>query len=82
MESGTKPGHYEISTPLGKGGVGEVWRARDRKFRRAVEIKTLPEEFAKDAARLVRSEREAKLLASLKHVGPQPQTPLKSRRSG
>ena len=53
MESGTKLGHYEIGTPLGKGGMGEVWRARDTKLGREVAIKTLPEEFAKDADRLV-----------------------------
>ena len=52
MESGTKLGHYEISTLLGKGGMGEVWRARDTKLGREVAIKTLPEEFAKDADRL------------------------------
>ena len=44
MESGTKLGHYEISTLLGKGGMGEVWRARDTKLGREVAIKTLPEE--------------------------------------
>ena len=49
MESGTKLGHYEISTLLGKGGMGEVWRARDTKPGREVAVKTLPEEFAKDA---------------------------------
>ena len=67
MQSGTKLGHYEISTLLGKGGMGEVWRARDTKLGREVAIKTLPEEFAKDADRLARFEREAKLLASLNH---------------
>ena len=67
MESDTKLGHYEISTLLGKGGMGEVWRAKDTKLGREVAIKTLPEEFAKDADRLARFEREAKLLASLNH---------------
>ena len=67
MESGTKLGHYEILSLLGKGGMGEVWRARDTKLGREVAIKTLPEEFAKDADRLARFEREAKLLASLNH---------------
>ena len=67
MESGTKLGHYEIGTLLGKGGMGEVWRARDTRLGREVAIKTLPEEFAKNADRLARFEREAKLLASLNH---------------
>ena len=61
MESGTKLGHYEIGTLLGKGGMGEVWRARDTKLGREVAIKTLPEEFARDADRLARFEREAKM---------------------
>ncbi len=60
-------GSYEILSPLGKGGMGEVWRARDSKLGREVAIKTLPEEFAKDEERLTRFEREAKLLASLNH---------------
>ena len=67
MESGTKLGHYEILSALGKGGMGEVWRATDTKLGREVAIKTLPEEFAQDADRLSRFEREAKLLASLNH---------------
>ena len=67
MESGTKLGHYEVISLLGKGGMGEVWRAKDTKLGREVAIKTLPEEFAKDADRLARFEREAKLLASLNH---------------
>ena len=67
MESGTKLGHYEILALLGKGGMGEVWRARDTKLGREVAIKTLPEEFAKDSDRLARFESEAKLLASLNH---------------
>ena len=60
-------GTYEILSPLGKGGMGEVWRARDTKLGREVAIKTLPEEFAQDEERLARFEREAKLLASLNH---------------
>ena len=67
MESGTKLGHYEILSLLGKGGMGEVWKAKDTKLGREVAIKTLPDEFAQDADRLARFEREAKLLASLNH---------------
>ena len=55
MESGSKLGHYEILSALGKGGMGEVWRARDTKLGREVTVKTLPEEFAKAADRAARS---------------------------
>ena len=64
---GKKLAHYEITSELGKGGMGEVWRARDTKLGREVAIKTLPEDFAADAGRLARFEREARLLASLNH---------------
>ena len=63
----TKLGPYEILTPIGKGGMGEVYRARDTKLDRDVAIKVLPEEFAANEERLARFEREAKLLASLNH---------------
>jgi serine/threonine protein kinase len=59
--------HYEITGQLGKGGMGEVYQAKDRKLGRDVAIKVLPEEFAKDADRVARFQREAKLLASLNH---------------
>ena len=59
--------HYEITSQLGKGGMGEVYRAKDSKLGRDVAIKVLPEEFAKDADRVARFQREAKLLASLNH---------------
>jgi serine/threonine protein kinase len=59
--------HYEITSQLGKGGMGEVYRAKDQKLGRDVAIKVLPEEFAKDADRVARFQREAKLLASLNH---------------
>ncbi|HXV59351.1 MAG TPA: protein kinase, partial [Vicinamibacteria bacterium] len=65
----TRLGPYEITVPIGKGGMGEVYRARDTKLDRDVAIKVLPEEFASDAERLARFEREAKLLASLNHPG-------------
>ena len=61
-------GHYEILEPLGAGGMGEVYRARDTKLDRDVAIKVLPEDFASDPDRLARFEREAKLLASLNHA--------------
>ena len=62
-------GPYEIVAPLGAGGMGEVYRARDTKLGRDVAIKVLPPAFAEDAERLARFEREAKVLASLNHSG-------------
>jgi serine/threonine protein kinase len=60
-------GPYEILAPLGVGGMGEVYRARDSKLGRDVAIKVLPEAFARDADRMARFEREAHVLASLNH---------------
>lgn len=60
-------GHYQITNLLGKGGMGEVYRAKDQKLGRDVAIKVLPDEFAKDAHRVARFQREAKVLASLNH---------------
>jgi serine/threonine protein kinase len=60
-------GNFEITSQLGKGGMGEVYQAKDRKLGRDVAIKVLPEEFARDADRVARFQREAKLLASLNH---------------
>ncbi len=59
--------HYEILEPLGAGGMGEVYRARDTKLERDVAIKVLPEDLADDPDRLARLQREAKLLAALNH---------------
>ena len=60
-------GHYEIVSAIGKGGMGEVWKARDTRLEREVAIKTLPETLSSDVDRLARFEREARLLASLNH---------------
>ena len=60
-------GHYQITRQLGKGGMGEVYQAKDEKLGRDVAIKVLPEEFAKDTDRVARFQREATLLASLNH---------------
>ena len=65
--SGTKLGPYEIVSQIGAGGMGEVYRARDPKLGRDVAIKVLPEAFARDAERMARFQREAKVLASLDH---------------
>ncbi len=59
--------NFQCTELLGKGGMGEVYRAKDQKLGRDVAIKVLPEEFAKDADRVARFQREAKLLASLNH---------------
>ena len=67
MESGTQLGHYTISSLIGKGGMGEVYQAKDEKLGRQVAIKVLPEEFAQDTERVARFRREAQLLASLNH---------------
>ncbi|HEX5031772.1 MAG TPA: protein kinase [Candidatus Eisenbacteria bacterium] len=67
MAAGTKIGVYEIQGPLGAGGMGEIYRARDTRLDRTVAIKALPQGFASDPALLARFEREAKLLASLSH---------------
>jgi serine/threonine protein kinase len=67
LASGTRIGNYEVVTPQGAGGMGEVYRARDTRLDRTVAIKSLPPGFAIDPERLARFEREAKLLASLNH---------------
>src|SRR4051812_23404999 len=59
---------YEIVALLGQGGMGTVYRARDKKLKRDVAIKILPDEFARDPRRLDRFQREAEALASLSHV--------------
>src|SRR6516225_10394235 len=64
---GTQLGSLEITALLGKGGMGEVYRARDSKLDRDVAIKVLPESFAQDPDRVARFTREAKTLASLNH---------------
>ncbi|MBP1625481.1 MAG: serine/threonine protein kinase [Acidobacteria bacterium] len=60
-------GHYQITGQIGKGGMGEVYRAKDQKLGREVAVKVLPEEFTSDTDRIARFQREAKLLASLNH---------------
>jgi eukaryotic-like serine/threonine-protein kinase len=61
-------GNFEITSQLGKGGMGEVYRARDTKLNRDVALKVLPSAFAGDAERMARFKREAQLLASLNHT--------------
>src|SRR5580765_4222869 len=67
LAAGTRVGPYEIATPLGTGGMGEVYRARDSRLGREIAIKALPAALAAEPERLARFEREARLLASLSH---------------
>ncbi len=67
IDTGSRLGPYEILSPLGAGGMGEVFRARDTRLGREVALKFLPEGFVDDPERHARFEREAKLLASLNH---------------
>jgi serine/threonine-protein kinase len=67
LAPGTRLGPYEIVAPLGRGGMGEVYRARDPRLGRDVAIKALPAEFARDPERLARFRREAQTLAALSH---------------
>ena len=69
LEVGERLGPYEIRSALGSGGMGEVYRALDPRLGREVAVKILPEELGRDADRLARFEREARLLAALSHSG-------------
>jgi len=62
---GTQLGSYQITTLLGNGGMGEVYRALDTKLKREVAIKILPDEFSRDSHRVSRFQREVEVLASL-----------------
>ncbi len=67
LQPGTRLGSFEVLGPLGAGGMGEVYRARDTRLGRDVAIKVLPESFARDPVRAARFEREARLLAAINH---------------
>ena len=67
IPAGTRVGAYEIVSPLGRGGMGEVYRARDAKLGRDVAIKVLPAAWLTDPDRRARFEREARLLATVNH---------------
>src|SRR5262245_50567941 len=64
---GTKLAHYEITSHLGSGGMGDVYQATDTKLGRSVAIKFLPEAFSHDGERVTRFQREARVLAALNH---------------
>ncbi|MBI3471532.1 MAG: serine/threonine-protein kinase, partial [Candidatus Solibacter usitatus] len=72
LSAGDKLGHYEVLSLLGKGGMGEVWKARDATLKREVALKVLPAAFLADPDRMARFQREAEVLASLDHphIGP------------
>ena len=67
LSPGTRLGHYDVTSLLGEGGMGQVWQATDTQLGRQVALKILPDAFAADPDRLARFEREAKVLASLNH---------------
>ena len=67
LTAGTRLGPYEILAPLGAGGMGEVYRARDAKLHRVVALKVLPAELSRDSERLARFEKEARTASGLNH---------------
>src|SRR5881398_2291472 len=67
LSAGTRLGHYEIVAPLGSGGMGEVYRAKDTKLGREVAIKVLPRHLQQDEDAMARFEREAKVISGLNH---------------
>ena len=67
LSPGTRLGHYDVTSLLGEGGMGQVWQATDTQLNREVALKILPDAFASDPDRLARFKREAQILASLNH---------------
>lgn len=67
MRTGDRVRHFELLAPLGAGGMGQVWRARDTRLKREVALKLLPAELAADAAAMARLRREAELMAAVEH---------------
>jgi serine/threonine protein kinase len=65
LSAGERLGPYEILAPIGAGGMGEVYRAKDTELKREVALKVLPDSFARDPERMARFQREAEVLASL-----------------
>ena len=67
LSAGTSIGHYDVTSLLVEGGMGQVWQATDTQLNRQVALKILPDAFAADPDRLARFTREAQILASLNH---------------
>ena len=67
IQAGSRLGPYELTAPIGAGGMGEVWRGKDTRLDRSVAVKILPAAFAEDEERRQRFEREAKAISSLNH---------------
>src|SRR5438045_4842427 len=67
LAPGTRLGPYEVISPVGAGGMGEVYRAKDTQLKRDVALKVLPSAFANDPERMARFRREAEVLAALNH---------------
>ena len=67
LQPGTHLGHYDVTSLLGEGGMGQVWQATDTQLNRQVALKILPDAFAADPDRLARFTRGAQILASLNH---------------
>ena len=67
LNVGSRLGHYDVTALIGESGMGQVYQATDTKLNRQVALKILPEAFATDPDRLARFQREAQVLASLKH---------------
>ena len=82
LTPGTRLGSYEILAPIGTGGMGEVYRAKDTRLGREVAVKVLPADVASDGARLARFEHEARTVASLlKRVGCEPKPGKKVQKA-